>query len=102
MWRKSLRRNKKAFPTAANSPCKRYSNTEHGTQQHEYGENSVCIYCGKPSIAYTVTIPATVALGNENTQTADITAQDITLPVNHTLKVTVNGPFTVSVDKTTP
>lgn len=49
-----------------------------------------------------MTIPATVALGNENTQTADITAQDITLPVNHTLKVTVNGPFTVSVDKTTP
>lgn len=51
---------KKPSPTAANFPCKRYSNTEHGTQQHEYGENSVCIYCGKPSIVYTVTIPATV------------------------------------------
>lgn len=49
-----------------------------------------------------MTIPATVALGNEKNQTADITAKDITLPTDKTLKVTVNGPFTVSVDKTTP
>ena len=49
-----------------------------------------------------MTIPATVALGNEKRKEADITAQDITLPANHTLKVTVNGRFTVSVDKTTP
>ena len=45
-----------------------------------------------------MTIPATVELGNEKRKAADITAQDITLPANHTLKVTVNGPFTVSVD----
>ena len=37
---------KKPSPTAANSPCKRYSNTENGAQQHEFGENNVCIYCG--------------------------------------------------------
>ena len=58
MWRKSLRRNKKAFPHGSKFP------------------------------------PASAK--------ADITAQDITLPANYTLNVTVNGPFTVSVDKTTP
>lgn len=45
-----------------------------------------------------MTIPATVALGNEKRKEADITAQGITLPADHTLNVTVNGPFTVSVD----
>lgn len=45
-----------------------------------------------------MTIPATVALGNEKRKAADITAQDITLPANHTLKVTVNGPFTATLD----
>ena len=45
-----------------------------------------------------MTIPATVALGNEKRKEADITAQDITLSANHTLKVTVNGPFTATLD----
>lgn len=34
-------------------------------------------------------------------QTADITAQDITLPADKTLNVTVNGPFTATLDGAT-
>ena len=42
--------------------------------------------------AYTVIIPATVALGNAASTHADITAQDVTLPANQTLMVTIiNG-----------
>lgn len=42
-------------------------------------------------VAYTVTIPATVELGNAASTKADITAKDVTLPANQTLKVTING-----------
>lgn len=48
-----------------------------------------------------MTIPATVALGNEKRKEADITAQDITLPADKTLKVTVNGRFTATLDDAT-
>ena len=82
----------KVYPTADNSPCKRYSNTENGKQEHEY-VNGECIYCGdkKAQPTYTVTIPATVELGNAASAKADITAQGVTLPADKTLKVTING-----------
>ena len=48
-----------------------------------------------------MTIPATVALGNEKRKEAGITANDITLPANYTLNVTVNGPFTATLDGAT-
>ena len=38
-----------------------------------------------------MTIPATVELGNAASAKADITAKDVTLPANQTLKVTING-----------
>ena len=84
------------------TPCTAgYSNTPNPTKNHNFDGNGYCTYCGAPHIAYTVTIPATVALGNEKNQTADITAQDITLPADKTLKVTVNGPFTATLDGAT-
>ena len=84
------------------TPCTAgYSNQKDKHKDHaDIDENGQCTACGTQCIAYTVTIPATVALGNEKTQTADITAQDITLPANYTLKVTVNGPFTATLDGT--
>lgn len=42
-----------------------------------------------------------MALGNEKRKEADITAQDITLPANYTLNVTVNDPFTATLDDAT-
>lgn len=85
------------------TPCTAgYSNQEGTHKDHaDIDENGQCTACGTQCIAYTVTIPATVALGNEKTQTADITAQDITLPADKTLKVTVNGPFTATLDGAT-
>ena len=82
------------------TPCTAgYSNQEGTHKDHaDFDANGQCTACGTQCIAYTVTIPATVALGNEKTQTADITAQDITLPANYTLNVTVNGPFTATLD----
>jgi len=85
------------------TPCPAgYSNQEGTHKDHPaIDANGQCTACGTQCIAYTVTIPATVALGNEKTQTADITAQDITLPADKTLKVTVNGPFTATLDGAT-
>ena len=51
--------------------------------------------------AYTVTIPATVELGNAANATATISAENVTLPTDKTLKVTVNGPFTATLVGTT-
>ena len=76
--------NYKVYPTAKNSPCQGYSNKENDSRDHQY-ENGVCIYCGKQGIAYTVTIPATVTLGNTATIKADVE----TLPDDKQLNVKV-------------
>ena len=79
--------NYKVYPTAEGSPCKGYSNTANDRRDHKY-ENGECIYCGEtqPSqVAYTVTIPATVELGN----TATIKAENVTLPNDKQLNVKV-------------
>ena len=70
------------------------------TLNHNY-ESGKCIYCGEPEIAYAVTIPATVELGNAANATATISAENVTLPTDKTLKVTVNGPFTATLVGTT-
>lgn len=73
-------------PTSGTSPCKGgYSNNSDGTLNHKYDENGKCIYCGQPEIAYTVTIPASVELGN----TATIAATGVTLPDGKALNVKV-------------
>ena len=83
------------------SPCQgRYRNKPNDTLNHNY-ESGKCIYCGEPEIAYTVTIPATVDLGNAANATATISAENVTLPTDKTLKVTVNGPFTATLVGTT-
>ena len=83
------------------SPCQgRYSNKPNDTLNHNY-ESGKCIYCGEPEIAYTVTIPATVDLGNAANATATISAENVTLPTDKTLKVTVNSPFTATLVGTT-
>lgn len=83
------------------SPCQgRYSNKPNDTLNHNY-ESGKCTYCGQPEIAYTVTIPATVELGNAANATATISAENVTLPTDKTLKVTVNGPFTATLVGTT-
>ena len=82
------------------TPCTgRYSNTPNPTLEHNFDSNNYCTACGAPHIAYTVTIPATVELGNAADATATISA-DVTLPTDKTLKVTVNGPFTATLDGT--
>lgn len=59
------------------APCKsEYTNTESKTVEHVFGSDGICEKCGQPQIAYTVTIPASVELGN----TATITATGVTLP----------------------
>ena len=93
VWQKDY---KKVYPTGPNSPCKRYSNTENGNQEHEY-VNGECIYCGdkKAQVAYTVTIPATVELGN----TVTVKADGVTLPDDKQLNVTMStesGRFEVA------
>lgn len=67
---------------------------------HNY-ESGKCTYCGQPEIASTVTMPATVELGNAANATATISAENVTLPTDKTLKVTVNGPFTATLVGTT-
>ena len=90
--------NKQAFPVPGgetvyrSTPCPTdYSNDESKNKDHNIGTNGICTACGKLCIAYTVTIPATVELGNAASANADITAKDVTLPANQTLKVTING-----------
>ena len=84
----------KVYPTAQDSPCRGYSNTANEHREHSY-QNGECIYCGEPEIAYTVTIPASVELGN----TATITATGVTLPNDKQLNVKVadDSAFTVSL-----
>ena len=73
------------------------ADTENLKRDHEY-VNGQCIYCGKQAQpAYTVTIPATVELGNAASATATISAENVTLPTDKTLQVTVNGPFTATL-----
>lgn len=72
------------YPTAAGSTCPGYSNKENDKRYHNY-VNGVCTYCGQPEIAYTVTIPATVELGN----TATIKAEGVALPDDKRLNVKV-------------
>lgn len=87
-------------PVYQGTPCTgRYSNTKEELN-HDYRDGN-CIYCGQPEIAYTVTIPVTVELGNAANATAIISAENVTLPTDKTLKVTVNGPFTATLVGTT-
>ena len=85
----------KVYPTAQDSPCRGYSNTANEHREHSY-QNGECIYCGEPEIAYTVTIPATVELGNK----ATISATGVTLPDGKELnvKVATDSPFEVTLD----
>lgn len=87
-------------PVYQGTPCTgRYSNTKEELN-HDYRDGK-CIYCGQPEIASTVTIPATVELGNAANATATISAENVTLPTDKSLKVTVNGPFTATLVGTT-
>ena len=95
--------NYKVYPTAEGSPCKGYSNTANDRRDHKY-ENGECIYCGEtqpPQVAYTVTIPATVQLGDTET-TATISATGVVLPTGKQLNVKVDSSskFTVTLDGT--
>lgn len=76
--------------------CNGYSNMDNDTSGHKY-ENGACIYCGQLGIAYTVTIPAEVKLG----ETATITAEGVTLPTNKKLNVKMgsssDSEFTVAL-----
>ena len=90
--------NKQAFPVPGgetvyrSTPCPTdYSNGGSKNKDHNIGTNGKCTACDELCIAYTVTIPATVELGNTASTKADITAKDVTLPANQTLKVTING-----------
>ena len=90
------------YRTLENSPCKGgYSNTENDTLNHRYDENGECIYCGdkKAQVAYTVTIPATVQLGDTET-TATISATGVVLPDGKQLNVKVanDSKFEVTLD----
>ena len=68
------------------APCTAdYSNTEIPPKQHVIGNDGKCTNCGAQCIAYTVTIPASVELGN----TATITATGVTLPDDKQLNVKV-------------
>ena len=68
------------------APCKsEYTNTESKTVEHVFGSDGICEKCGQPQIAYTVTIPATVELGNK----ATIKAKDVILPNGKELNVKV-------------
>ena len=78
------------------TPCQgRYSNAKDEELDHNYVDGK-CIYCGQPQIAYTVTIPASVELGN----TATIKATGVTLPNGKALNVTMStesGLFEVAL-----
>lgn len=68
------------------APCTAdYSNTEIPPKQHVIGNDGKCTNCGAQCIAYTVTIPATVELGNK----ATIKAKDVILPNGKELNVKV-------------
>lgn len=68
------------------APCTAdYSNTEIPPKQHVIGNDGKCTNCGAQCIAYTVTIPATVELGNK----ATIKAKDVILSNGKTLNVKV-------------
>lgn len=68
------------------APCTAdYSNTKIPPKQHVIGNDGKCTNCGAQCIAYTVTIPATVELGNK----ATIKAKDVILPNGKELKVKV-------------
>ena len=102
VWGQTLTEpNKQDFPVPGgekvyqSAPCKiEYTNTESKTVEHNF-DNGYCKNCGQPQIAYTVTIPASVELGN----TATITATGVTLPDNKQLNVKVadNSPFKVAL-----
>ena len=80
------------------TPCPTdYSNGESKIKDHNIGTDGYCTVCKELCIAYTVTIPATVELGNAASATATISAENITLPTDKTLQVTVNGPFTATL-----
>ena len=84
------------------TPCPTdYSNGESKSKLHNIGTDGYCTVCKELCIAYTVTIPATVELGNAANATATISAENVTLPTDKTLKVTVNGPFTATLVGTT-
>ena len=80
------------------TPCPTdYSNGESKIKDHNIGTDGYCTVCKELCIAYTVTIPATVVLGNAASATATISAENVTLPTDKTLQVTVNGPFTATL-----
>ena len=80
------------------TPCPTdYSNGESKIKDHNIGTDGYCTVCKELCIAYTVTIPATVELGNAASATATISAENVTLPTDKTLQVTVNGPFTATL-----
>ena len=80
------------------TPCPTdYSNGESKIKDHNIGTDGYCTVCKELCIAYTVTIPATVELGNAASATATISAENVTLPTDKTLQVTVNGPFTAKL-----
>ena len=86
------------------TPCTAgYSNQEGTHKDHaDIDANGQCTACGTQCIAYyTVTIPAMVELGNAANATAIISAENVTLPTDKTLKVTVNDPFTATLDGAT-
>lgn len=80
------------------TPCTAgYSNTDGTYKAHTPGTDGKCIDCKQLCISYTVTIPATVELGNAANATATISAENITLPTDKTLQVIINGPFTATL-----
>ena len=80
------------------TPCPTdYSNGESKNKLHNIGTDGYCTVCKELCIAYTVTIPASVELGNAASATATISAENVTLPTDKTLQVTVNGPFTATL-----
>ena len=80
------------------TPCPTdYSNGKSKIKDHNIGTDGYCTVCKELCIAYTVTIPATVELGNAASATATISAENVTLPTDKTLQVIINGPFTATL-----
>ena len=80
------------------TPCPTdYSNVKSKSKDHNIGTDGYCTVCKELCIAYTVTIPATVELGNAASATATISAENVTLPTDKTLQVIINGPFTATL-----
>ena len=105
VWGQTLTEpNKQNYPVLGgdkvyrSTPCPTdYSNGESKIKDHSIGTDGYCTVCKELCIAYTVTIPATVELGNAANATATISAENVTLPTDKTLKVTVDGPFTATL-----